>query len=89
LRDDVARFYEVKEPFQRFRQPTKPISAEITRLTGVTDEMVAGHTIDSGEVEAFAQDAVLIVAHNVGFDRRFMEKLTPGFALKGWACSQS
>jgi DNA polymerase-3 subunit epsilon len=32
----------VREPFQRFHQPGKPISAEITRLTGITDEMVAG-----------------------------------------------
>ena len=51
--------------------------------------MVAGHVIDPAEVEAFAQDAVLVIAHNAGFDRRFVEKLAPGFALKGWACSQS
>jgi DNA polymerase III subunit epsilon len=84
-----GQVYEVKEPFQRFHQPSKPISAEITRLTGITDEMVAGHEIDPTEVEAFAQDAVLVIAHNAGFDRRFMEKLAPAFAVKGWACSQS
>ena len=84
-----GQVYEVKQPFQRFNQPKRPISAEITTLTGITDEMVAGHSIDPAEVEAFAQDAVLVVAHNAGFDRRFMEKLIPGFALKGWACSQS
>jgi DNA polymerase-3 subunit epsilon len=84
-----GQVYEVKEPFQRFNQPSKPISAEITKLTGITDEMVAGHVIDPAEVQAFAQDAVLTIAHNAGFDRRFMEKLAPAFALKGWACSQS
>jgi DNA polymerase-3 subunit epsilon len=84
-----GQIYEVKEPFQCFQEPAKPISAEITRLTGITDEMVAGHTISPGEVDAFAQDAVLIVAHNAGFDRRFMERLSPAFGLKGWACSQS
>jgi DNA polymerase-3 subunit epsilon len=84
-----GRIYDVKEPFQRFNQPSKPISAEITKLTGITDEMVAGHTLNPAEVEAFAQDAVLVIAHNAGFDRRFMECLAPGFALKGWACSQS
>ena len=26
-----GKIYEVKEPFQRFNQPTKPISAEITQ----------------------------------------------------------
>jgi DNA polymerase-3 subunit epsilon len=84
-----GQIYEVKEPLQRFNQPSKPISAEITKLTGITDEMVAGHKIDPTEVEAFAQDAVLVIAHNAGFDRRFMEKLAPAFSLKGWACSQS
>ena len=84
-----GQIYDVKEPFQRLNQPKKPISAEITRLTGITNEMVAGHVIDPAEVEAFAQDAVLIIAHNAGFDRRFIEKLSPSFALKGWACSQS
>lgn len=84
-----GHIYEVKEPFQRFHQPKKPISVEITKLTGITDEMVSGHVIDPVEVEAFANDAVLIIAHNAGFDRRFIEKLAPGFALKGWACSQS
>jgi len=81
--------YEVGEPFQRFNQPRGPISQEITRITGITDDMVAGHKIDTAEAEAFAKGAALIVAHNASFDRRFMERLVPSFALKPWACSQS
>ena len=50
-----GQIYEVKGALQRFHQPKKPISAEITRLTGITDEMVAGHAIDPAEVEAFAR----------------------------------
>jgi len=84
-----GQIYEVQQSFQRFRQPKKPISAEITKLTGITDEMVAGHAIDPAEVEAFAPNAVLVIAHNAGFDRRFIERLVPSFAMKAWACSQS
>lgn len=51
--------------------------------------MVAGQAIDPSEVEAFSQEAVLVIAHNAGFDRRFLEKLAPAFAHKAWACSQS
>ena len=87
--DTDGTIYEVKEAFQRFNQPKKPIPAEITRLTGITDDMVAGQVIDPAEVEAFAEDSILVIAHNAGFDRRFLEKLAPAFALKAWACSQS
>jgi DNA polymerase-3 subunit epsilon len=81
--------FEVKEQFQRFQQPTKPISSEITRLTGITNEMVQAQSINPKEVEAFAESAVLVIAHNANFDRRFLEKLAPSFALKAWACTQT
>lgn len=84
-----GQVYEIREPFQRFRQPGKAISSEITKLTGITNEMVAGHTIDPDEVAGFIHGAELIIAHNAGFDRRFSEKLCGAFAEKPWACSQS
>ena len=84
-----GQIFEVKDAFQRFNEPNGPISAEITKLTGITAQMVAGHRIDPQEVDDFAQGAVLVVAHNANFDRRFLEKLSPSFALKAWACSQS
>ena len=84
-----GQIYEVRAPFQHFNQPKLPISAEITKLTGITDQMVAGHVLDINEVAAFANDAVLVIAHNAGFDRRFFERLSESFALKPWACSQS
>lgn len=53
-----GRIYEVREAFQRFNQPKKPIPPEITKLTGITDAMVAGHAIDPSEVEAFMDYAI-------------------------------
>lgn len=76
-------------PFSRLRQPSKPIPAEITRLTGITDEMVAGKAIDAAEVESFVEPAVIVIAHNAGFDRRFVEPAFPIFAKKAWGCSIS
>ena len=46
-----------------------------------------GWRLDSHEVETFMESADLIVAHNAGFDRRFLEKFSPAFELKPWACS--
>jgi len=80
---------EVLEPFDRLREPSSPIHPEITALTGITDAMVAGKTIDPDEVSRFASPAVLVVAHNAAFDRRFVERFCPLFATKPWACSMA
>jgi DNA polymerase-3 subunit epsilon len=84
-----GQIYEVGDAFQSFNQPRKPISAEITKLTGITNEMVRGKAIDTAQVEAFAKDAVVVLAHNAAFDRRFIERLAPSFAFKAWGCSQT
>ena len=84
-----GQIYSVGEPFHRLRQPSKPIPSEITALTGITDAMVAGATIDPIEVAAFAAEAALVVAHNAGFDRKFLERFCGSFEAKAWACSMT
>jgi DNA polymerase-3 subunit epsilon len=71
------------------QQPMNPIPPEITQLTGITDEMVAGQMLDIAAVRAIVEPADLIIAHNAGFDRPFWETLNDLFALKAWACSVS
>jgi len=77
----------VRDVFTGFNEPTVPISAEITALTGITDEMVAGHRIDEGAVEGFVADAVIVIAHNAGFDRKFAERYWSLFEAMAWGCS--
>lgn len=79
----------VGESFQRLRQPAEPITPEITAITGITNEMVAGHVIDPAEVANFAASASLVIAHNAAFDRRFLERFSDVFSTKPWACSLS
>lgn len=81
--------YEVLEPFHGYRQPARPISAEITALTGIDDAMVEGQAINPEAVASFAASAALVIAHNAGFDRRFLERYSPIFQTKPWACSMS
>jgi DNA polymerase III subunit epsilon len=85
LADD--RIAKITEVFSSFNEPSNPVPAEITELTGITDEMVSGHRIDPDAVSAFASDAVIIVAHNASFDRKFVERYWPVFERKSWACS--
>jgi DNA polymerase-3 subunit epsilon len=75
--------------FQALQEPSSPIAPEITALTRVTNEMVAGRTIDPLAVDRFAADANIIVAHNSAFDRKFAERFWPVFVHKPWACSLS
>jgi DNA polymerase III subunit epsilon len=84
-----GEIYSVGEPFHRLRQPSQPIPSEITALTGITDAMVASATIDPIEVTAFAAEAALIIAHNAGFDRKFLEHFCKSFEAKAWACSMT
>jgi DNA polymerase-3 subunit epsilon len=84
-----GKIYAVHESFQALRQPSEPIAPEITAVTGITNEMVAGQVIDPAAVEAFAAPASLVIAHNATFDRRFLERFCPVFSSKPWGCSQS
>lgn len=73
--------------FQAFNEPSAPIPAEITELTGITDAMVAGHKIDGAALERFVSDANIVIAHNANFDRKFAERSWTFFAQKYWGCS--
>ncbi|MGQ3002616.1 MAG: 3'-5' exonuclease [Hydrogenophaga sp.] len=73
--------------FEGFEDPGMPIPAVAQQVTGISDDMVAGHRLDDAQVEALVAQADLIVAHNAGFDRPFVEARFPGFAAKAWACS--
>ncbi|WP_448954866.1 3'-5' exonuclease [Labrys neptuniae] len=87
--DPAGTIGDVVGVFNALRQPYEPIPPEITKLTGITDDMVAGKTIALEEVEAFLEPADLFIAHNAAFDRPFCERLAPGFAPKPWACSNA
>ncbi len=67
---------KITERFSTFVNPKVPIPFEITKLTGITDQMVMdapGIEVVLKEFMDFVGDAVL-VAHNAGFDVGFIEQ---------------
>ncbi|MGO7400153.1 MULTISPECIES: 3'-5' exonuclease [Rhizobium] len=84
-----GRIFGIGQAYQTFNEPTTPIPAAATRLTGITDEMVAGHKIDLQLVDEMVGGSSLIVAHNSNFDRRFAENLSRVFEEAAWACSMT
>ena len=73
--------------YESFEDPDRPIPPQITEITGIDDSMVKGLRIDDAAVTALVQEADLVVAHNAGFDRPFVEARWPVFAGKAWGCS--
>jgi DNA polymerase-3 subunit epsilon len=82
-----GRIFDVKPHFQGLQQPSKSIPDEITRITGITNEMVAGKSIDLEAVNPIVSSSDIIIAHNASFDRRFLEKFCDAFILKPWGCT--
>ena len=75
------------ETFEGFEDPGMPIPEVAKQVTGISDDMVRGQRLDDAQVQALIDRADLVVAHNAGFDRPFVEARFPGFAHKAWACS--
>ena len=82
-----GRVAHVIDSFGSLNEPANSIPAEITTLTGITNEMVAGKRIDAAAVATFVADANIVIAHNAIFDRKFAERYWPEFEHKSWACS--
>ncbi|MBF0198102.1 MAG: hypothetical protein HQL32_10335 [Planctomycetes bacterium] len=79
---------EVVEEVDMFEDPGISIPPEITKLTGITEEMVHGKKIYEQKVRDILSTSVLVIAHNAGFDRRFLEQRLSEFEKIHWACSQ-
>jgi DNA polymerase-3 subunit epsilon len=82
-----GRIAHVIDCFGSLNEPANPIPAEITTLTGITNDMVGGKRIDDEAVSTFVADANIVIAHNSNFDRKFAERYWPEFEHKHWGCS--
>ena len=83
----LNRITSIIEVISVYEDPQRPIPEQITRLTGITDEMVKNQRIDDEWVATWLGNKPLIVAHNAQFDRPFFEKRFPGLTDLYWACS--
>ena len=85
----TATILRITDRYNGFEDPGAPLPAEITEITGITDEMVAGQAFDEDRIRSLAEVATLVIAHNAAFDRKFVEGRFPCFAKVPWACSVS
>lgn len=78
---------QVEPAVSWLEDPGRPIPRAVTDLTGITDAMVAGQRIDDAAVAALAAPCSLVIAHNAGFDRKFIDKRLPMLGERPWGCS--
>lgn len=82
-----GRIFKILDQFDQFQDPGFSIPEGIVALTGITDAMVQGQTIDKVAVNQLADSAAIVIAHNAHFDRKFIESSFPVFEQKAWGCS--
>jgi|CryBogDrversion2_8_1035294.scaffolds.fasta_scaffold04834_3 DNA polymerase-3 subunit epsilon len=82
-----GRIFRLLDEFNRYQDPGMPIPEAITKLTGITDDMVKGHQINVEEVDSYLKDVDIIIAHNAQFDRAFFEIIFLTITPKPWGCS--
>ena len=73
--------------YDGLEDPGKPIPPEVVALTGIHDADVQGRRLDEARVAELLDGVDLIIAHNAGFDRPFVESRIAQFAHLKWACS--
>ncbi len=79
--------------YDEFEQPQKPLSPEVVKITGITEDMVRGRSFDEERIVGFLRGDLIIIAHNAAFDRPFVEKRfgkllnNVGMGNLRWGCS--
>ncbi|MEY3794810.1 MAG: hypothetical protein RLZZ521_2139, partial [Pseudomonadota bacterium] len=83
----TGEIHKVLDVFDELEDPGFPIPPATIAVHHITDDMVQGKQIDDAKVNALLKNVVVVIAHNAGFDRPFVEARWPIFETLNWACS--
>ena len=78
---------DVGAAYSALQDPGMPLSDDIKRLTGLSDQDVQGKSIDWAAVGRAMSEASIVIAHNASFDRPFVDRGCEISATKIWGCS--
>ena len=84
---ETGKIIEVLDEYTALQEPTVPINPFAQQVHGLGLEQLRGHALDLSYIEKSLSDAQLILAHNVGFDKRFVSAMITSAASKEWRCT--
>lgn len=86
----ISEAFEITmtEIYGAVEDPKQDLDPQIQELTGLSNQVLAGKSIDWEKVKGMFQRASVVIAHNMEFDRSFLIK-HPALAEVSvhWACS--
>lgn len=85
--DAEGRIVEIGRAWSWREDPGEPLSVEVIRLTGITDQDLVGRRIDDRMAVGILEGANLVIAHNAAFDRPRVEARLESLPTLRWACS--
>jgi len=85
----TGRILEIISEYSSFQDPGSAVPPEITKLTGITTDMVKDQKIAWEKVYKIFYDSSIILAHNAIFDRGFLDPIIDVSQEKIWGCSMS
>jgi len=77
----------VVDDFYGLQEPTVAISAEASSVNGLTIAELKGRALDRERAGAILERAERLIAHNAGFDRRYLYRHFPEVLERPWHCS--
>ena len=86
---DTGRIVAIEIVRSGLIDPGHPLTAEIVELTGLTDKILAGRSIDAEQVAAVLASCDGAIAYNAGFDRPFIEKMIGRHVPIAWGCAMA
>ena len=79
---------DLTTPLTMLEDPGRPLTAEIRRITGLTDGDVAGQTFDEHRLRHELADVDALVAFNAKFDALHLRRRFP-WLLHPWICARA
>lgn len=84
--DYQGQLSDIEAPISQLEDPLVPLTPQVTAITGLTDDVVAGQRFDDAAIMKALADVDAIVAHNARFDAAFWHRRF-GCPVKPWICS--